>query len=112
MFGRLRTGLDSGRLSDDATEVSRPDPELVGETFGIESPLSPELYIELVTQLPNHFADIPIPIPDPDLSEGPHRSYAFQWFTFATIGIVGYVILLRRIHRGDESRGDVPLSGV
>lgn len=30
------------------------------------------------------------------LDEGPHRSYAIQWFSFAAIAIVGLVIFLRR----------------
>jgi surfeit locus 1 family protein len=30
------------------------------------------------------------------LDEGPHRSYALQWFSFATISIIGLVIFLRR----------------
>lgn len=30
------------------------------------------------------------------LDEGPHRSYAIQWFSFAAISIVGMVIFLRR----------------
>lgn len=30
-------------------------------------------------------------VPPPSLSEGPHQSYAVQWFTFATVAIVGYV---------------------
>ena len=36
------------------------------------------------------------PVPLPDLDEGPHLSYAFQWFIFAAIGAVGYVMILRR----------------
>jgi cytochrome oxidase assembly protein ShyY1 len=36
------------------------------------------------------------PVPPPDLGEGPHLSYAVQWFLFAAVGIVGYPILLRR----------------
>lgn len=36
------------------------------------------------------------PIPLPELSDGPHLSYAVQWFLFATIAAVGYVLLLRR----------------
>jgi cytochrome oxidase assembly protein ShyY1 len=36
------------------------------------------------------------PIPLPELSDGPHLSYAVQWFLFATIAVVGYVVLLRR----------------
>ena len=30
------------------------------------------------------------------LDEGPHRSYAIQWFSFAAISIIGTVIFLRR----------------
>lgn len=39
----------------------------------------------------------PIPMQDPiDLSEGPHESYAIQWFSFATIMLVGYPFYVRR----------------
>ena len=34
--------------------------------------------------------------PGPDLSNGPHLSYAIQWFSFAIIIAVGSVILFRR----------------
>lgn len=34
--------------------------------------------------------------PGPDLSDGPHLSYAIQWFSFAIIVAVGSVILFRR----------------
>jgi cytochrome oxidase assembly protein ShyY1 len=39
----------------------------------------------------------------PEASEGPHLSYAVQWFIFTTIAVVGYVLLLRRVAR-DEAR--------
>jgi surfeit locus 1 family protein len=38
----------------------------------------------------------PTPIPPPELTEGPHLGYAFQWFTFATIALIGYPLILRR----------------
>ena len=39
----------------------------------------------------------PIPTqPTLDLSEGPHFGYALQWFTFATILLVGYPFYLRK----------------
>ncbi|MFZ5623465.1 MAG: SURF1 family protein [Gemmatimonadota bacterium] len=38
----------------------------------------------------------PRPVPPPDLSNGPHLNYAIQWFAFATIAVVGGVILLRK----------------
>jgi surfeit locus 1 family protein len=34
--------------------------------------------------------------PPPTLDNGPHLSYAIQWFSFATIVVVGVVVLLRR----------------
>jgi cytochrome oxidase assembly protein ShyY1 len=33
----------------------------------------------------------------PELSEGPHFSYAVQWGIFSTIAVVGYAILLRKV---------------
>lgn len=38
----------------------------------------------------------PLPEPLPALSEGSHLSYAVQWFSFATIGVIGLAILLLR----------------
>ena len=44
------------------------------------------------------------PVPPPALGEGPHLSYAVQWFLFAAVGAVGYPMLLRRQAR--ERPGD------
>jgi surfeit locus 1 family protein len=44
-----------------------------------------------------------VPLGLPVMSEGPHLSYAVQWFTFTTIAVVGYALLLRRVAR-DEAR--------
>lgn len=40
--------------------------------------------------------DVLEPVPAPELDAGPHRSYAFQWFTFAAIAAVTYLLILRR----------------
>jgi len=37
-----------------------------------------------------------VPVPLPPLNNGPHLSYAVQWFSFATIAVVGGIILARR----------------
>lgn len=48
-------------------------------------------------------ADVLAPVPLPDLDAGPHRSYAVQWFIFATLTAVVYVLILRRVaHRVGE----------
>jgi surfeit locus 1 family protein len=37
----------------------------------------------------------------PALDEGPHRSYAIQWFSFAAIAVVGAGIVVQRERRSD-----------
>ena len=41
-------------------------------------------------------ADVPPRLDVPPLDEGPHKSYAFQWFSFAVISIFGTVLYSRR----------------
>ncbi|MEX1263584.1 MAG: SURF1 family protein [Actinomycetota bacterium] len=52
-------------------------------------------FLQLRTQSPAA-GSLPVPEPAPELTEGPHLGYAFQWFAFAVIAAVGYVILVRR----------------
>lgn len=40
--------------------------------------------------------ETPVPGTPPEVSEGSHQSYAWQWFSFATILAGGYPLLLRR----------------
>ena len=43
---------------------------------------------------------LPFAAPVPALDEGPHLGYAFQWFSFAAIAVVGFaVVTLRRMRR-------------
>ena len=53
-------------------------------------------------------ADSILTVPPPELGEGPHLSYAVQWFIFTTIAIVGYPLVLRRVvqRRGKEVDDD------
>ena len=108
LLGRLRIGIDGGRVAGSGIEISRPDAALAAQTIGMEPTLDDHVYVELISQTPNQASGFPRPVPAPDLGEGSHRSYAFQWFTFAALGVLGYGLVLRRIHRGDETRGDVP----
>jgi surfeit locus 1 family protein len=49
---------------------------------------------------------IPRPLDPPALDEGPHLSYALQWFSFAVIAIVGWItfVLRNRSARGAGPR--------
>jgi cytochrome oxidase assembly protein ShyY1 len=59
------------------------------------------------------------PVPPPERGEGPHLSYAVQWFIFTIIALGGYPLILRRVveRRGKEvddvaaGDGDGPAGG-
>jgi cytochrome oxidase assembly protein ShyY1 len=51
--------------------------------------------VQLKTSAPGDDPSL-APIPLPELGDGPHLSYAVQWFLFAAVAAVGYVLLLRR----------------
>ena len=46
-------------------------------------------------------------LPPPEPSEGPHLAYAFQWFLFAALAPVGYVLLARREAEDRAGQGGV-----
>ena len=58
-------------------------------------PIAP-YYLVLIGENRNPPAGIPPRVPVPPLDEGSHQSYAFQWFSFATVFIIGMVLYLRR----------------
>ncbi len=58
-------------------------------------PIAP-YYLVLIGESRNPPAGIPPRVPVPPLDEGSHQSYAFQWFSFAAVLIIGMVIYLRR----------------
>ncbi len=64
----------------------------LGEVFGEELG---DRYLEVRREEPS-VDPTPIPPEDPPLDEGPHLSYAIQWFAFAGIALAGYVALLRQ----------------
>lgn len=64
-------------------------------------------YVQLQEQRPApHGESPPLPAEPPDVSDdGNHLSYAFQWFSFAGIGLAGYPLLIRRAAR-DRDEAD------
>ncbi len=57
-------------------------------------------------------SDLLVPVPAPELDAGPHRSYAFQWFTFAAIVAIVYPLILRRVGHRVGEQVDVPADDV
>lgn len=78
-------------------------------TDRLETQLSYELlpyYLELREQIPATDSRLPLPNLPLELSEGSHLGYAIQWFTFALIGVVGYVLVLRQVAQSRDEQTD------
>ena len=46
----------------------------------------------------------PTRIPPPSQSEGSHQSYAYQWFAFATVALLGFVAVVRSDRDREEQK--------
>jgi surfeit locus 1 family protein len=75
------------------TTFTRVDLAQIGKQ--LPYPLLP-YYLQLQQQTPAQSGPLPIPPPAPTLDEGPHRGYAIQWFSFATIAGLGFLLLVAR----------------
>lgn len=83
-----------------ATTFTRVDLDRIGSA--LPYPLLP-YYLRLHTQDPAQPGELPVPPPVPTLDEGPHMSYALQWFSFAAISGFGFVLLVVREARAPKA---------
>jgi surfeit locus 1 family protein len=97
--GRIRQSQErrTGQLSDpaegDLTELQRLDiPRLEAQLPGDVVPV----YVDLLTSQPPETPGLPEPVARPALGEGPHLSYAIQWFIFSVCVAIGWVLAVRR----------------
>lgn len=95
--GSLGTPGDDGRY----TTVGRIDLAALGPQWGGD--VLP-VYLLLASQDPPG-GDLPAPRAAPEPSEGPHLSYAIQWFLFAAIVLIGFPVLVYRTARGPGAGG-------
>ncbi len=99
LLGRIRVppGRQLGELTDASdgplSEVRRIDLERLDEQLPGE--LAP-VYLDLIGSIPNIAAGDPVPVPPPTSSDGPHLSYAVQWFIFAAAVLLGWALAVRR----------------
>lgn len=98
VVGRLRPSQErrTGQLSDPAegvltaaqrVDVDRLAPQLPGEAV--------PMYVDLISSVPAEQPGLPEQVTPPDLSEGPHLSYAVQWFLFSGAVAVGWMLAVR-----------------
>ncbi|HVT38249.1 MAG TPA: SURF1 family protein [Gemmatimonadaceae bacterium] len=85
----------------------QPDPPALGDSVrlvhtlnrtvlerAIGLPVAPYLFVQ-ISDSTLHLDSIPVRLTLPALDEGPHAAYAVQWFSFATIAMVGGALLFR-----------------
>jgi cytochrome oxidase assembly protein ShyY1 len=91
--GELTDAASSG---DPITEVRRIDLDQLAAQFPGE--VAP-VYLDLIDAVPAPGPTDPLPVSAPSLDEGPHLSYAAQWFIFAMCVLAGWVLAVRRSMR-------------
>jgi cytochrome oxidase assembly protein ShyY1 len=100
--GFLRASVEPGRLAQaDPAEgvlssLARPDLARLDQQVDADVRM---LYLQLETRSPAQAGELPFVLERPELNDGPHLSYAGQWFIFTLIGLVGYPLAVRRIAR-------------
>jgi cytochrome oxidase assembly protein ShyY1 len=87
--GRFATGQDASRRP----EITQVDLRALGRQWNLD--LAP-FWVQMTDQQPANDTTVLTPVPEPELNNGPHLSYAVQWFLFSTIAVVGYPLVLRR----------------
>ena len=99
LYGRAARNAESagaGQAVEPQTQWYRLDVEAIQEQI----PYS--LLPAYLLQAPPPEGNVALPIrvmPEFDLSEGPHMSYALQWFSFAIIAGIVYVSVVRKRER-------------
>jgi cytochrome oxidase assembly protein ShyY1 len=106
VLGRIRANQSrrTGGLTDTAgddgaplAEVRRIELERLAPQYanGGAVAVAP-VYVDLIETVPAVRPSDPIPVPAPELGEGSHLSYAFQWFIFAVCVVIGWGLAVRR----------------
>lgn len=99
-FESVRGGRIGAVDEGETPQISRMDIDRYEEVTGLDVI---DRWLRLRTQDPAQAGDLPVPVPPPPLDEGPHLSYAVQWFCFSVGTAVVYSLILRRTVRSTSS---------
>ncbi len=95
---KLTESRERGGLSDAEQNVITEIRRVNIEQIAAESPELDyvPMYVELLRSNPAAGPGDPQLLDSPELSDGNHLSYAFQWFIFAICVVAGWVLAVRR----------------
>jgi surfeit locus 1 family protein len=88
------------RLTSTPTAIRYLDRDTIESMIG--RPIEPYLLLALGDTVPRSMTS-PARVPPPSLSEGPHFSYAMQWFGFAIVFAIGFVAFVVNGRREQDS---------
>lgn len=60
------------------------------------------MWVQLLQETPSTITQWPAPVSFPELSEGPHKSYAVQWFFFCLVALSAWAVVIRRKWRAGD----------
>lgn len=95
--GQLRATQTAGRFQADDPSTGVLESMLRIDVARIAMQSSVDLvplYVDLQRSAPAE--PFLAPVDPPPSDAGPHLGYAFQWFAFAAVGLIGYPLVLRR----------------
>lgn len=92
---------DEGAMTPHENQVRLISSDALGAALGKDLVNG---YVALLESTPAETDELR-PLAAPALDEGPHLSYALQWFAFTVIGVVGMVVLVRADLRDRKKQG-------
>jgi len=90
-FVRRNDRGDEGAMTPHENQIRLLNSDALGRALGEDLVNG---YVALLESTPAESPDLR-PLGAPALDEGPHLSYALQWFAFTAIGVIGMVVLVR-----------------
>jgi surfeit locus 1 family protein len=92
-YAETFAGKERARAPNGAHRVHALDRDVIQSMVGM--PIAPYVLVQTSDSVA-HADSVPVRLSIPTLDEGPHESYAIQWFCFALVAVVGGVALSRR----------------
>ncbi len=96
-----RTGAVSDPATGELTEIQRIDIDRLSGQLPFPTV---SMYVDLLNSQPTE-SDLLSRISDPAFSNGPHLSYAVQWFLFSACALAGWGIAVRREVKKSQPSG-------
>ena len=105
---QTRSGLGPVDSSDvNNTEFQRFDIELIGKRITNASVIP--VFLQRISEEPASTSQWPATVELPTLDNGPHLSYAVQWFFFCAVAATAWVVVVRRRLRQSDISEDSPV---